>query len=304
MEPWRAKVADRMAWALAPKTRGLYCRACKEFIQFFHSEGIHPPWPVQVDHVLRFVVHLQDKGLAAGSIQGKLAGLAFFLKAWGSADPTQDFRVRKLIEGWAKGRKKQPDERTPISPAMLSKLASVWPLLCANEYEASLFQAATLVAFFGAFRISELVGASKADKSCTALQRKDAQIFEDRVILHLRKSKTDQAAKGHFVTLSRCWLAEVCPVLALQSFLAKRGEKDGQLFAHIDGSPLTKFQFWSLTSRALGRAGWVGWKFGTHSFRIGAASTAAALGYSQEQIRGVGRWASKAYLGYVRHLPQ
>lgn len=79
----------------------------KIFLQFFWSVGMAPPWPVEVDRIVQFVVNLQDKGLAAGSIRSKLASLAFFRKAWGCSDPKQDFRVRKLIEGWSKFKRKQ-----------------------------------------------------------------------------------------------------------------------------------------------------------------------------------------------------
>ena len=37
-----------------------------------------------------------------------------------------------------------------------------------------------------------------------------------------------------------------------------------------------------------------------HSFRIGAASTAAALGYNVEDIKWLGRWSSSTYHRYIR----
>ena len=82
-----------------------------------------------------------------------------------------------------------------------------------------------------------------------------------------------------------------------------RGNSEGDLFHHEDGSPLMRYQFWAVTSRGLQEAGIVGWKSGTHSFRKGAASTAAALGYSKEQIKKVGRWSSHRFKSYVLSLP-
>ncbi|XP_015262016.1 PREDICTED: uncharacterized protein LOC107106395, partial [Gekko japonicus] len=67
------------------------------------------------------------------------------------------------------------------------------------------------------------------------------------------------------------------------------GEGAGYKFGrHEDGSPLTKHQFWTVTTRALAKLGLSGVRFGTHSFRIGAASTAAALGYSPPDIQRLG----------------
>ena len=41
-------------------------------------------------------------------------------------------------------------------------------------------------------------------------------------------------------------------------------------------------------------------KYAGHSFRIGAASTAAAVGVEDSLIQTLGRWKSSAYLSYVR----
>ena len=41
-------------------------------------------------------------------------------------------------------------------------------------------------------------------------------------------------------------------------------------------------------------------RFKGHSFRIGAASEAARLGYSDAQIRLMGRWWSDAVRRYIR----
>ncbi|RXN33881.1 poly [Labeo rohita] len=41
--------------------------------------------------------------------------------------------------------------------------------------------------------------------------------------------------------------------------------------------------------------------FSSHSFRIGAATTAAQKGLSQQQIQALGRWSSEAFKSYIRH---
>jgi hypothetical protein len=43
--------------------------------------------------------------------------------------------------------------------------------------------------------------------------------------------------------------------------------------------------------------------FTTHSFRTGAASMMAILGYSDSDIKAMGRWSSRAFETYIR-LPR
>lgn len=76
----------------------------------------------------------------------------------------------------------------------------------------------------------------------------------------------------------------------------------GVLFWHADGAPLTHYQFWVVTARALDILGLKGVRFGTHSFRIGAASMAGQMGYPESRIKDMGRWKSNAFRRYVHPL--
>ncbi|KAJ7332422.1 hypothetical protein JRQ81_014602 [Phrynocephalus forsythii] len=236
-------------------------------------------------------------------MQGRLAALAFHAKALGCEDTTRDFRVRKMLEGWARAGGREADARFPLTPEILARMGKQWAQICRDNYETSLLRAASLVAFFGAFRISELVAAGKRDASRLALQWVDFHQRQGKVVFLVRRSKTDQRARGQRVELGTCTREDVCPVRAMVEYVALRGEGDGPLFRHADGGPLTKFQFWSLTQRALEKLGLEGMKFGTHSFRIGVASTAAALGYGPREIQSLGWWASASFKTYVRPLP-
>lgn len=86
----------------------------------------------------------------------------------------------------------------------------------------------------------------------------------------------------------------------VKRYLAVRGEVSGFFFRHSDGAPLTRYQFWIVTARALESIGLSGVKFGTHSFRIGAASNVAQMGYPDSRIKDIGRWKSGVFRRYVR----
>ena len=289
--------------ALAPRTRRGYSAVSKEFHKFRESVGLDQIWPVPVDHLQQFIISLHRQGLAPGTIQGRLSALAFQAKARGFPNFSSDFRIRKMIEGLYKERGRAMDTRAPISLELLKGIGHQLGTICRDEYEVSLFRSAALVMFFAALRISEVVAGGRGDRSRAALQMADVQTEDGAMQLHIHWSKTDQWGKGAWVTLAPCHDVGLCPVRAMDEYLTKRRAEPGYLFMHKDGSPLTKYQFWRLGEEALRREGAQGRRFGTHLFRIGAASTAAVLGYQPRDIKRIGRWASKSYRRYVQPLP-
>ena len=66
-----------------------------------------------------------------------------------------------------------------------------------------------------------------------------------------------------------------------------------------DGRPLTRQQLSSSVQSILHGAGYAGLYSG-HSFRIGAATTAAARGVPDHLIKTLGHWSSDAYQIYIR----
>ena len=116
----------------------------------------------------------------------------------------------------------------------------------------------------------------------------------------IKQSKTDQFGTGAHIFLSRTD-TDLCPVAALLAYLAQRPNcGKGPLFIKVDGSPLTKTLLVNMLHKALQHAGIDPTHYKGHSFRIGAASTAAALGIQDSLIQKMGRWSSSAFLAYVR----
>ncbi|XP_054831298.1 uncharacterized protein LOC129326975 [Eublepharis macularius] len=300
---WRAEACRAIRLAIAPSTQRAYDRAVRQFAAFRQAAGLRQVWPIPAVHLMQFCVDRKGKGLAVKSIRSQLAALAFASRARGLSEATGDFRIRKMLEGWSREKGARKDDRLPISPSVLRGLNSVWEDVCHSSFEVLLFHAAALTAFFGALRVSELVSLSARDTSGRALVMQDLKFKGKAAILRVRRSKTDQRGFGCEITLGPCAEQELCPVRALRLYVQARGESPGVLFCHSDGRPLTKYQFWAVTGRALGKLGFSGVRFATHSFRIGAASTAAAMGYPGPEIQKVGRWRSSAYRSYIRPLP-
>lgn len=83
-------------------------------------------------------------------------------------------------------------------------------------------------------------------------------------------------------------------------YLAVRGFSSGPLFCWQDGSPLTQPAFTDNLRTLLQLAGVDPSHYSGHSFRIGAATTAAANGLSDATIQLLGRWQSDSFVRYVR----
>ena len=92
----------------------------------------------------------------------------------------------------------------------------------------------------------------------------------------------------------------VCPILRLKAYLGVSPPKEGPLFVHLNGKAVTRYQFQAVLKKAVAYLGWQTTGFSTHSFRIGAATTAAANGTPQAVIMRLGRWKSAAMGSYIR----
>ena len=117
--------------------------------------------------------------------------------------------------------------------------------------------------------------------------------------IHLKRSKCDQFGQGADVVVGMTG-TEICPVTALIQFIAGRGSTQGPFFHDPDGGTLTKPVFICHLRDVLQSLGIPACQHAGHSFRIGAATTAATIGMENSTIQMLSRWHSAAFLHYVR----
>ncbi len=97
---------------------------------------------------------------------------------------------------------------------------------------------------------------------------------------------------------------ELCPVTALLAYMAARGTGQGPLFMWQDGWSLTWETFVAAVRQGLEEVGLAARYYAGHSFRIGAATTAARQGIQDFLIQTLGRWESSAYTRYIHTAPE
>ena len=161
-----------------------------------------------------------------------------------------------------------------------------------------------LLAFYGFFRIGELA-AKSAGEVCSVVQFKDLKfLVKNRTPYIIKLTITEfkhNTTKKPFEILIECEDSlPFSPVQGLLDYCQIRGVQPGPLFCHQNLEPITVYQFNTELSRCLTFCGLDTKRYKGHSFRIGAASHAADKGFSDAQIRTLGRWKSDAFKTYIR----
>ena len=222
------------------------------------------------------------------SIKVYLFGVRNLHLEHGFPDPLIDaLQLRRLLWGIKRLRGVHTDTRLPITPSLLRAFLN---LLLQTDYDHLMLWAAMLVAFFGFLRSSDLL----------ALRYSDLRRTREGYQLAIRVSKTDPFRQGATVYLTHLGDNTRCAVTALDHLLAHSSGQHGPVFQSRAGLQLTRPWLNALIRELVSRMGQPPERYSFHSFRIGAASTAAAAGVPDWKIQALGRWSSDCYRCYIR----
>lgn len=287
--------------ALAANSQVSYRRSVSKFENFRSEFKLGAIWPASIQHVVHYVSFLSLKGLAASTIATQLSAISYVHKINMWVDPTDNFIIRKLKEG-CRRKDGRGDSRLPISLPILQQLVLALPHICQSSFESSLFRAAFCLAFFGFLRVGEFTAVSRGEGCDRCLAFSDVKVAQDQTYIELviRFSKTDQIGSSSCVNVGVNPIAAICPVKGLIEYLKLRPAGEGPLFLHFGGDPLTRFQFDSMLKKGIRATGLSPEGFSSHSFRIGAATSAAVSGVPLDTIMAMGRWRSSAVRSYIR----
>ena len=163
--------------------------------------------------------------------------------------------------------------------------------------------------FFGFLRVSEFTIPSQEqyDQSChlslggVSLDNRDTPRL---LRIHIKQSKTDPFRRGVEIYLGATD-DSICPLKGILPYLALRGRRDGPLFIFSDGKGLTRQLFSSMLANFFLRELNMDAKcYNTHSFRIGAATSAKMANIPDTYIKMLGRWRSDTYQQYIKTPPE
>ena len=209
-------------------------------------------------------------------------------------DPTDDNLLHLVCRGI---RRPQGDSQRTRLPITINLMRTIKEQLRQSSYtlqEQRMLWAAFTMAFYGFFRVSELINFCWSDVSFSL----------DHISVSLHQSKTDPFRHGCTVKIFKT-NSSTCPHHAIDRYRKVSGDvtPSAPLYQAGRFHPLSRAAVTNTLRQLLKQAGIDHPHYSSHSFRIGAATTAAAAGLPAWLIKNLGRWTSNAYLTYIHQQP-
>ena len=233
-----------------------------------------------------------------GTIKLYLAAVCNLHISCGHGDPlVGKLLLKKVLRGILRYQGKAHILRQPVTPGVLLAIQPIrrsW----LGERDYCMVWAAFTLAFFAFLRCGAFTyqGTSKVlpqfDLSADCVSFYPTLVYPQQMSLFLKASKTDYFRTGHSLIIT--WSpSPICAVSAMRDYFLA-AHLQGPLFSFQSGHFLTRSVVVHLLREVARHANLKG-----HSFRISAASTAAAAGLSDWLIKVLGRWSSESYQLYI-----
>ena len=245
-----------------------------------------------------FVAYLHNEGYSPASIVSYTSSLGYIHRLLGYTDPTSSKLVQKLIAGATRVTPPAPP-RLPITIIILHRLLEAVDLHIKHYYHRPLLKAMFVTSFFGLMRMGEVTMSKHGE---VPLQMNQLQLSQSKFIISISQFKHNSKLKPVDIIFPRSQDVSMCPVVLMSSYLLLRGFQPGPIFSYPSLSPIKRSFFYSKLNFLLQSIGCDVDRYQSHSFRIGGASYFAELGYTDSQIRLLGRWDSNAFIRYIRDI--
>ena len=259
-------------------------------------------FPIPTDALALFVAYLAENNYSAATALTYVSALGYVHRLGSLPDPTKSELIKCALKGYAKINPTL-DSRLPITLPILEQVISACEHTLSSCFQRKLIRTMFALAFFAALRVGEMtITAGKSSTNLLLLRQvfflKDSADSIVGIKLSMRNYKHSDASRSTDIIVYKD--KPVCAVTLLLDYLNARGRNAGPLFCWPNNAAITRSYFTQCLSQALSFSGLDTKLYKSHSFRIGAASWAAAKGMSDAQIRTFGRWKSTAFLRYIR----
>ena len=214
-------------------------------------------------------------------------------------------RLQKVLTGIKRLASSTRRDRFPITTQVLSAIHHyLCPQQSTNLDHIMLWAAFTL-AFFAFLRASEF--------TCNGPFNPEVHLTSQDITFHpdiqspslmrvrIKQSKTDPFRQGCTLTIAKS-TSPICSVMAMKDYILQaQPPASSPLFTFSkSGSKLTRSSLTKELRSILQLCGFPSNNFYSHSFRIGAATSAASAGIPAWLIKVLGRWHSDCYELYIK----
>jgi site-specific recombinase XerD len=288
----RSEAARKYARASkSDRTLTLYAAAWREFERFASEHG-ETPLPASPALVIDYLVALAEAGAKVSTIDLKRAAIVHVHDANNLQNPTAYAEVKAVMGGIRREVGSAPEQKEALSLDDLRTLVNALPDDLAGKRDRALL----LVGFAGAFRRSELAALNVADVHINGALR-----------VTIRKSKTDQEARGLVKVIPAIADQALDPMNALRDYLNAADIQSGAIFRRFNSYGVTKARLTAqsvalIVKRAAQRAGIDARLLSGHSLRAGFVTAAYNAGARDNDIMELTGHKSRRTLDkYIRN---
>ena len=296
------RLAFLQSEAIAASTRHSYSASVRCHSTVCTSRGWQS-FPA-LEHTLPFFAAYLADQVSFKTIMLYMAAIRFAHIEKSLPDPFHNAPLlHLLLRGIKRSVRHSPRRRLPITMALLwrikGQLASAPDILPSDKL--MLWSAFTL-AFYGFLRSSEFTSPSATQfNPLVNLCCLDVSFTPEGCLsFHLKSSKTDPYRQGCSLLIAPS-LHSVCAVRSLHKYLSVHAVNGSTpLYVFQSGLYLTREKVTSTLRTLLWHLSIPTEQYASHSFWIGAATTAAEAGLPHWLIQTLGRWSSNCFTLYIR----
>lgn len=298
MERFVKERALALSFALEKATKSSYSSALQAYLHFCRLHGF--PVDPSAETLSFFTVWLSHH-IDPKSVSNYLSGICSELEPL--FPDVRRNRNSPLVSNVLAGCKKQfggkeTSRKDPVSIDDILRVIAAHPH---PSHDDNLFLTILVCGFFGLHRLGELTEKDqvKLREPRKILRRSSVKASDDVISYWLPMHKADRFWQGNEVMIpARNGPANPCSIF--RAYITSRDRRfpfHQPLFLTSRGNVPTRSWFLRRFFKFFAHS------FGGHSLRAGGATFFASLGYSNETIQRLGRWASEAFQIYVRKNP-
>lgn len=263
-----SSICQYVSAAIADNTRRAYQQDLKDFLAW---GGVVPCSPESL------AAYIADRAQTASvhTITRRIVGIGRAHVSQGIADPSKSDLVRTVLRGV---RRVKGTQQRQVSPLLKSDVLGMVDGL--DGVRGVRDRALILLGFAAALRRSELA----------ALDTADLEFVREGLVVHLRRSKTDQEGQGRKIGIP--WgRTSACPVKAVETWLQVAAIESGPVFRQVNrGGKVSCHQLHGQSVALIlkGHAKAVGLNpanISGHSLRSGLVTSAVQAGVAVHKIQ-------------------